>query len=345
MTCSVCGNENDLRYVVVQRNGESSVEDVCAPCLMEMPACYECGQFIADRDDIVDHHGHNMCRDCASRIRRCDNCDAELMDYNLSAHNDLRLCPSCYQSAIIEDTAIKPWDWRPTFVKHGKGTAFGLEIEMEIPEDYYRDEVAETTIRQFPTFFKVDKNYFQHDGSLEHGLELVTMPASFDYIKNSGMKNVIDYMRREYDAVSHNTTTCGLHVHIDRSGITPDHAARIAYLVHRLQSVFGILSRRERSTYARYKTPEFSTYNDDKYEAVNFYHQESIEFRMFKGTLKWNTILATIDIVRLTVDFAKDKDYKYYADRDTSDVRKDFLAFLEANGGEELQTYLAERGL
>lgn len=85
---------------------------------------------------------------------------------------------------------------------------------------------------------------------------------------------------------------------------------------------FGIIARRKNSDYANrygeeYTNKDSSLFNvltiakmdamqGYKYRALNLIHENSIEFRLFKGTLKYESFIATLEFVGNLVNIAKD---------------------------------------
>ena len=117
------------------------------------------------------------------------------------------------------------------------------------------------------------------------------------------------------DYRSHQTSTCGLHVHVNRDSFGDNQAeqeeviGKILFLIEKHWNEVFCFSRR--SSYnmnrwaARYgyektgqeilqKAKESS---HGRYSAVNLCNYSTIEFRLFRGTLKYNTFIATLQFV------------------------------------------------
>ncbi len=197
----------------------------------------------------------------------------------------------------------------------------GVELEIdkggesEIVSDYITDKLGG------------ENCYVMHDGSLNDGLEITTFPCSLNYHKSLCYQELFkDLVRKGYK--SHNTTTCGLHVHVDRKYLGKTNTeidltiAKILYLMEKHWDNFGIIARRKNSDYANrygeeYTNKDSSLFNvltvakmdamqGYKYRALNLIHENSIEFRLFKGTLKYESFIATLEFVSNLVDIAKD---------------------------------------
>ena len=163
--------------------------------------------------------------------------------------------------------------------------------------------------------------YIKGDGSLDDGMEIVTHPMSIEYHKNycwdDIMKKAIYLGYR-----SHQTSTCGLHIHVNRNCFGEDREeqdvfiARILYFVeHHWNELLRFSRRTEYSMNrwaARYgfeKTgreilDKAKKGNNGRYAAVILMNWATIEFRLFRGTLKYNTFIAALELVDTICDLA-----------------------------------------
>lgn len=156
---------------------------------------------------------------------------------------------------------------------------------------------------------------------------------------------------------SHRAGTCGLHVHVSRAafGVTEaeqDAAiARILYFVEKHWEELLKFSRRtpqqlERWA-ARYGYKEQlrdildhakKGYGAGRYTCVNLTNTDTIEFRIFRGTLKLNTLIATLQLVDRICDvalFLSDEEIKAMS----------WTTFVTGCTQQELVQYLKERRL
>lgn len=167
---------------------------------------------------------------------------------------------------------------------------------------------------------KEDKMYCMHDGSLKNGLEFATMPCSFEYHKNKmNYKEMFEYLDKNgYKA--HDTTTCGLHIHANRSYLGKTELvqqltiSKILYILEKFNDEICVIARRN-NTYSKFvgagKDEKsiielYDKYkNKDKYVALNLKHPDTIEFRCFRSTLKYETFILTLEFVKDIIDYAK----------------------------------------
>ena len=204
----------------------------------------------------------------------------------------------------------------------------GLELEMEISSSYDLDDKAAHLKSMIGTVQDINGHYrdyclLEHDGSLSNGFEMVTGYTGLDI----HAKQLAWFKNKFVGAKSHNTTTCGLHVHVCKADMSMLHAAKMILFINDPQNIDLIkcIARRDSSGYAKFqdkqrdkswlrdamrsgdtKARQLRNINSDRYEALNFQNDKTIEFRLFKGTLKYSTIMACLEFAWITWFFARD---------------------------------------
>ena len=81
------------------------------------------------------------------------------------------------------------------------------------------DGDADAAAARISAMYGSDFLYFKHDGSLDEGCELVTHPMSPEYMMSDDGKKMwrdICEAALAEGMRSHDTTTCGFHVHVSR---------------------------------------------------------------------------------------------------------------------------------
>lgn len=243
---------------------------------------------------------------------------------------------------------------KPTPVFHGTGPRFfGVELEI--------DEAGECTSSARALLAIANRDgahaYCKHDGSLEEGFEIVTHPMSLDYHRTKMPWAEVCRKAVSLGYRSHQAGTCGLHVHVSRAafGDTPEKQdaviARILYFFEKHWEELLKFSRRTPAQLdrwaARYGYQEqpkdiLEHAKDDRhasrYTCVNLTNADTIEFRIFRGTLRVNTIFATLQLLDRICDVALAL---------SDDVLKEMSWTTFAAGCEapELVQYLKERRL
>lgn len=198
--------------------------------------------------------------------------------------------------------------------------------------------------------------YIKTDGSLDDGLELVTHPMTLTYHLNEMPWAEILRKAQSMGYLSHAAGTCGLHVHISRLafGCTYEQQeaaiARLLYFVEKFWAELLRFSRRTQSQMNRWAarygirltlSEQMSHAKNScagRYTAVNLTNSDTVEIRIFRGTLKLNTLKATLQMVNHLVEVA-------VAMSDTTVQELSWFDFLDTVHEPELIQYLKERRL
>lgn len=321
---SVCSREEE--NAVFDMNDNIS-EVVCDNCCENgyYHCCEDCGRLI-DESDSLCIDGNWICDNCRDTgdYGTCENCgDWHHIDNLYYDDRDCcYYCEYCYneESDIISDYHCHD-NTLEFFGDDKNNTVPYLGVELEIDKGIDADECAEYTKSIFPDNFI----YFESDGSLSsYGFENITQPATLEYhlgLKNTYKDMFSNAVRLDYR--SHNTSTCGLHVHFNRDFFEENeelYVTRLLYIVERFWNELTKFSRRSILNLQRWgakydETPEdvvktwkTEKWNLNRYKAVNLTNDDTIEFRMFRGTLKLNTFIATLQLCHTLIMTAKNID-------------------------------------
>lgn len=147
--------------------------------------------------------------------------------------------------------------------------------------------------------------FFEEDGSLSYGFEIITQPMGLDLHEEFWQWTQNRDLKR--NLVSHNTSTCGLHIHLNRAPLTQLQINKmITFINHPDNEPFvRALARRYGQHYCAIKPKKLGSAHktDDRYEAINLQNSRTIEFRIFKGTLKYEAIMAALEFVNALRNF------------------------------------------
>lgn len=306
--CEECGEIWHIDDSISVDDGEKYVCPDCANS--EYYQCVDCGHYYSQVVSLT--NGDSICSYCFERgdYGYCDNCGES--DYSENMHYDdgsgCWYCDDCWEEnggGII--ASYHSHDNELEFFGNDKNNTvpyFG--IELEIDKGSSNIECAEYTKDQFPDNFI----YFEHDGSLDDGYENITQPATLLYHYNLKdiYQNVFKYLSSK-GYRSHDTSTCGLHVHFNRDFFEENedlYITRLLYLTEKFWDNLVKFSRRKLDKLQRWankydSTPEkvledMKGYKLDRYKAVNLTNADTIEFRLFRGTLNINTFIATLQL-------------------------------------------------
>ena len=310
-------------------------------------SCHFCDRTVDD-DTGFAFDGITMCEDCYNdRVISCDHCGRELWADDNCGDERITLCESCRELDYVScrccgrvihiddavylggddpycdncaddldeeggDSAIHDYNYKPSPLFYGEGPLFmGVELEID------KGGESGTYAARLCGIANRDGThvYCKHDGSLDDGFEIVSHPMTLEYHRNRMNWRAIMDEAVSLGYRSHQTRTCGLHVHVSRAafGKTYDEQeeciSRVVFFVenhwndlvrfsrrhteqlNRWSSRYGI-GRDTKDTYQKVKEG-----NPGRYVAVNLENDETVEFRLFRGTLRYETFLAALELV------------------------------------------------
>lgn len=317
-TCGIC-HEPYPQDQLIEFDGEL----YCSNCLgIETVFCSHCGERIWN-DENAGSCNTPLCRSCYDDYYvTCTTCGRILSRDNAYYEND-EDDPYCYNchAQYHDDRIIHDYYYKPDPIFFGNGKRY-FGVELEIDEAGECDNNADS-IMFIANCNGLDHAYCKHDGSLDDGFEIVTHPMTLEYHeKEMPWEKVLNKVRA-MGYTSHKAGTCGLHVHVSRDslGETYDEQdsiiARILYFIEKHWDELIKFSRRtprqlERwaSRYGYKDQPKEILDHAKKgvhrgrYTCINLENDATIEFRMFRGTLKLNTLIATLQLVDRICDVA-----------------------------------------
>ncbi len=313
--CSFCGKE-----LTEDTAHEFSGRVMCSHCFeLRTSICNHCGKVMwkdrayGDNDILICEtcfeNYYSTCEDCG---RLLHNDDAYYFD-----ESDYPYCRQCYDK--INSYAIKSYNYKPELIFYGSGDLF-IGVELEIDKGGESNENAKVLLDIANQSW--EHIYCKHDGSINDGFEIVSHPMSLDYhINRMNWEEVFNEAVSMYYR-SHQTSTCGLHLHVNRSAFgdseeeQEDVISRIVFFVENHWNELMKFSRRSEATMNRWasrygiSTTAKDTYKNAKdrcmgrYVAVNIENIDTVEFRLFKGTLCYKTFVATLQLVYEICRFA-----------------------------------------
>lgn len=312
-SCNRCGNitnDNDI------------TESLCPSCFEEtFFSCENCGDN-ARRDECYIVEDSMICNSCFENdVTYCEDCQHDFFSshYNNPNYHD------CINHNPIRDYSYKP---DPQYFGEDSKVYYGVELEVESEDSPSKD--AEH-LEKFNDFI-----YCKHDGSLNSGFEIVSHPATLKYHKEYEWKEICGILLKR-KAKSHDTSTCGLHVHISRKGFSDDkHLKKFILFWYSQNRIIKSISRRDFGHYCRDKSmgsgiipPDEVLHSDTRYEQINLQNYNTVEVRRFRGTLNYVTLLACIELCDASRVYTDTVTYKSL--RDTKLAEADFVSWLFAH--------------
>lgn len=310
--CSHCGT-----FIDTDDYEEFNGEILCSDCIDNYTSvCDCCGERIWSEDTQGDGYT-TLCQHCYDyHYTRCEECDTLIHNDDAYEYDDGYFCRECYQR-IRKNAPIHDYSYKPDPIFYGGSNRY-LGVELEIDgvgkDDDYAEELLDIAN------MREEHIYIKTDGSLDDGMEIVTHPMSLEYHKDFCWEDIMHHaVRLGYR--SHQTSTCGLHVHVNRDSLGKSRdeqdevISRILYFVEHHWNEMLKFSRR--SEYAMNRWAARYGYENSpkaimdkakksygRYVAVNLCNYHTIEFRLFRGTLKYNTLIATLELVNKICELA-----------------------------------------
>jgi hypothetical protein len=294
--------------------------------------CDACEEYNSHGTSYVTDRGEHWCTDCTDRgAYWCDDCE----EYNSDG------CDRCSEDTDSHgNRLIHDYSYRPDAIFHStdknERLFFGLEIEVEA-----WDSKSDSAMHAYQ-LESMDLAYLKNDGSLNNGFEIVTHPMSHDFFKNeaSDFWSVLEDLRSKNGVrvKSWDTRTCGLHIHISRTGFNGGaHMHRFLNLVYSNPDFYSTLAGRTSDQWAKftdiyrreykrdangerifhqdygYEIETKRTFkhkldterNSDRYSAVNTLNRETLEMRIFRGSVNGDTIKSQLDLAHASVEYTR----------------------------------------
>jgi hypothetical protein len=191
-------------------------------------------------------------------------------------------------------------------IKERIGEPYLMGIELEIERVTDREIVGEILSRYLP-----DRHICVRDGSIaSDGVEIVTSPLAPREIGRIPWYNLLRELSRS-GCTSHDSGSCGLHISISRRYLQDRTWRSIRSMLSRDRVLFESLSRRTIGKGGKGGDPfHFCSFSprESKYQALNLSKGSVCEFRFFRGTLSPASFIASIEIVRSIVEYARDRE-------------------------------------
>ncbi len=275
--------------------------------------CDLCDNYFTGYTYGTDDSDSTMCERCyENNTTYCEGCDATYLngcEYNHDEDVDTRL---------VHDYSYRPDPIFRSSEDENTRLYFGIEVETEVRGGSYGDRryAAEYAVRLEHDGLA----YLKSDGSLECGFEIVSHPMTHSYFMKDAniLWETISTLKSNYDMMAWGTKTCGLHVHISRAGFNGgSHQHRFLQLVYNNKDFYEVLAGRSSSHWAKFNdniNPDtgqksfkhkFDRHGSDRYSAVNTNNRNTLEMRIFRGSLNPRFIKSAIDLAHASVEFTR----------------------------------------
>jgi len=312
--CTIVCESCDYILSVDDGHGRIGHQLWCQSCLENNAHyCDLCEEHFVGYTYGTDDSDDTMCERCyENNTTYCDGCDATYLngcEYNHDEDVDTRL---------IHDYSYRPDPIFRSSEDENTRLYFGIEVETEVRGGSYesRRYAAEYAVR----LEQYNLAYLKSDGSLECGFEIVSHPMTHSYFMNDAniLWETISTLKSNYEMMAWGTKTCGLHVHISRAGFNSgSHQHRFLQLVYNNKDFYEVLAGRSSSHWAKFDDNvdpntgrkslkhKFDRHGSDRYSAVNTNNRNTLEMRIFRGSVNPRFIKSAIDLAHASVEFTR----------------------------------------
>ena len=317
---------------------------VCDNCRENYNYCEDCGNYYSDDTEFHEDANGNW---------YCDNCwEEDEEEYIIrSYHNRDLPIEYLYTEKDLEDKTI--YATKDTEHISENMLKMGMEIEVENTDNNIdSNEMAHMIRNKFPHL----KLVFEGDGSLrDGGFEIITQPMTMAYIREhkEDFKELCK-MLSENGFTSHNNGRCGQHIHFSRNFFSDDddkYVGKLQLFFERYKNEIYRFSRRNNTSWCAWVSDN-APYNKEYFKsskilcdyakrntghgvAINLEHSSTIEIRVMRGTLKYETMMSNFEFVNSLVHIVKEKP--------TRQINFDKVVNFEGN--EFLPNYCTQNGI
>ena len=312
--CDDCGEYHHIEYMYYIQDRECIV---CESCFNQSYfRCNDCGGHRGNDQSHSTYDGNRyVCDGCVENYTYVDCCDTYICCDDVYWDGDYAYCREHYYERTSEIYDYHEFnDWTRHYSTDEINNCnypdfcIGFELEVEKFGSTECNDMARAVKEMFPVICS-------HDGSLSNGFEIVSHPMSYDYIMENKDKliNMLEQLKNN-NYRSHDTDTCGLHFHVSH----PQKEEIIDRIILVMETYKDELIRFSRRTSPQINSwcKFLSDVRDDepdtikslyyiknnkekntRYMALNLTNYNTIEFRLFRGTLNFDTFLASVELV------------------------------------------------
>jgi len=315
ISCASCENE----VLIDDRLSSPNGEVYCQSCFDRLYfVCDNCNNTFSVDESYHSPSDTLYCEDCFNNhCGTCASCNEIVWidDLRYNDDSDEYVCESCYDD---RDRILRGYEYKPDpeFVKKDyehNALYIGFELEV-LCEENLKEHASELT-DELNKLKIQDRYYLKEDGSLNgRGFEIVSHPTTKLCFKDLRIKDLLTYLK-ENKYTSHDNDLCGLHFHISKKHFDESDIIKLKTFFSLNKNKILKISRRKSedalSHYARIENYTFQNIlsktaepNESRYVAVNE-TSKTIEFRIFRGTLNYESFMNSLNFILAVIDFIK----------------------------------------
>lgn len=320
--CERCGGFERAARLMSVDVGNGKTEKYCRRCVSRYTTlCDKCGTrvLVGKAKSLTD--GHSFCESCFNELETskafatCARCGNLRLARDIDS--DLSMCQSC----ICQEGAVRSYHSSHGHLQYfgaehnGTFKGLGIELEVELSDSDGGDYELQKEVVRAKKIMNTNGEthaFFEHDGSLDNGFEIITAPHTIAAMGALPIEELCEDLKKN-GFISHNSGTCGLHIHFSRTlfGHTIVDRERAIAKIAFFYSIFwdDILRASRRSARQADRWASRYVLNDrdsaetyakvngaGRYSAINLSNSRTVEFRLGRGTLNAATIRSWIDL-------------------------------------------------
>ena len=275
-----------------------------------------------------------LCRqDYRNRITSCNYCENRFFIGSQNGDHDQLECARISNLSRVErmmseneNVLIKDYGYKPipqfkttnrkqnaeNYLFNNDKTFYGFELETVTENRRNILSVAELVQSE------LKKNvYLKNDGSLQgQGFEIVSEPMSFNYLQQELSYEFLNILKQNnfmsWDAKKIGVS-CGIHVHVSKAGFNGNsHIYKFTQLILENKNEWVKMAGRNSkqwSSYDKNLTPILDVLHKKSYQpryvAVNLSNENTIEVRLFRGSLNETRFKSAIELVAGAVEYTR----------------------------------------
>jgi hypothetical protein len=323
--CVDCGGSEDVDDGHELTNGDQ----VCTVCYAAYFRCNHCEADAVRTERRMTESGEGICDDCQSRHYTYSNIQERYIpnDSTVTFRDSDEVASESWAETYGYQTDSGHWyqdeENVPRSGLHpyeedvlswckydrklvGRGALlFGVELEMEPTGRAEQSDLIDAL-----GGITREKFILKEDGSLDDGVELVTIPLSLeDHSTRFGWEQVLDPLRSIAKS-GVDTDNCGMHVHINKAALSPLQIGKMLVFLNStvLRDQITIIAQREGNTYCKRSDKKFTDgrgISEYRHDIANL-GSATVEIRMFRGNLRADRVLKNLEFCHALVLFCRD---------------------------------------